>query len=1755
MLSVKSTALFDCYDANGDGEDIADAITDFAEECEVRLNLADYPATETCLEFENDFNLYPYMGEVCSPNCTFGLRSSSSSDCFCDDGYWGDVCDSVCPGGANSPCSGYGTCDQVTGRCNCPINRMGSDDCSVCSTGWFGSNCQITVNEELASITKSLAVVGQLGIVYTMDGLNYAIKSTGEHLLLAIADNILIEGKFITCFQNFSCMPFLAARIGDSSNGYATVTVQSQRSYNSKPMVYLNNVSTALDDTAFFNGFKIYRSSFFEVTFEVKDLMTFHVRTVGQYLHFHMELDKTYVSKTSGLLSGGLLFNITDKLAHLYSSDVPRFDICNNPGTTQSQLLSESFNVLTLSSYIQTYGNETDIDMQRYIVSSCDSLIHYPSTDLRDQTQGGYGLRFSHSSIHSELSIDVNTSSQLTFELLVKPTAGNDSGVLFGFTSDLAMAIVGGETGIDVHTYINGNDTVYNSGLSIDGNGWNKVIFAYDTETGDAALFTIDTDGAISTTGDFKIEGGIFNQTGTLSIGHWRPPSNSRHYNLMNSFDGDIENFLIWNSMIESSDVSELWQKDPALVSESLLYALQFDEGDGSKTVDSIAEMEMVMPNYPWKSPEWIISDLSYSTENEADYAIIYFFNSTWRTNAERVCADTIFAATCPGISNATIEFFYVNCLQTMATMHTNTAGYNSVLDLLSVCKSQHNMSNSDITSMCSGISDTDRNATSCETSCPFGLDYSNGSCTCYSGYYGSSCNNVCPGSSDTPCSNHGTCLSTGACKCRWNWNGNSDCSACSTDATGDMKGPDCSILDTTSLSQSGKKVGAASSNGFYMTLNGQQISFIGESGAFMLFSSTVLGVDIHVYQVACNYGSCIAAVSLETSTTSVVIAPPGQGFAPNVYKDGVLVTLEDKTNVFNPSMTVTQDSLTEISVTVTSIGSLTMTVLVQEQFLQASVIADTTVCQDATGVFGSCVNNIKDYSAMSVKEINEYIVTNFRLPSSIILDALDAPVGAASNITGFALRFDKSAALSVPLSYPAGFSLTNADFSLSMYFKPSQYGGYILSYGSDINFAILNTAPIQIQHQSTFVSTTVTAELNGWNQLVLTFRRNDKEIDLYYFGPTSTIMHEILTMDCPDIFEAGGTVMLGEYVPSTAKMVYTYGSERFVGIIDEISIWKKPIPNTLIYQAHLLSTKVSGFASELSSLISFTEGVGTVAFEEINGNNFVLPKSPWQSPEWIVSDLGLEPLRTATTSFYDTIDVDPDADAMCSSFFDSSTVSSNCGAVSDFIRWWYKQNCIITATASGNITDTTMSMVDYTSVCDVTGGSVSSLYDIICTINLTRPGWLNQKCSGCAFGYYKDGACVCYYGYYGTQCDSVCPGGAATPCNLKGVCDMSGACQCSGRWAGTTCDSCATDWTGDDCTIMRQSTYDPLGNNHETLVAQVNLLGQLSMFDGAITDMPLRGYYELMSIDNLDLKMYGRFSVCTSSNVLHSCLVGYVIEHQGEQYYISHEAYDGVSSVEIMTPDSILTLYDKLELGDITLQLESPTTIKMTMDGTELNVKLSSITERLLATMSIPLTEWDTRQANIEGIVTHCDTEVAIKASNCSITRDQICTNPSLTIPSNCEQSQNVDALTSFLSNSEYNDNNFKRIIEEKYLPAMEPNCFEFTKGNGVTATGLSMPEKDLTIEMHVKPNTTGGIIMTYDTNGEYIALVNGDTGLIVVMDGKYVATDLELELNTWNQISMAWRDEAEILELYLTNSSGKILTLALFSFYSVYL
>ena len=61
-----------------------------------------------------------------------------------------------------------------------------------------------------------------------------------------------------------------------------------------------------------------------------------------------------------------------------------------------------------------------------------------------------------------------------------------------------------------------------------------------------------------------------------------------------------------------------------------------------------------------------------------------------------------------------------------------------------------------------------------------------------------------------------------------------------------------------------------------------------------------------------------------------------------------------------------------------------------------------------------------------------------------------------------------------------------------------------------------------------------------------------------------------------------------------------------------------------------------------------------------------------------------------------------------------------------------------------------------------------------------------------------------CEPGYYGSDCSSVCPGGAKTPCFGGGTCSQGtggdGSCTCYKGFSGQSCQKCASGYYGNDC-------------------------------------------------------------------------------------------------------------------------------------------------------------------------------------------------------------------------------------------------------------------------------------------------------------------------------------------------------------------
>ena len=77
-------------------------------------------------------------------------------------------------------------------------------------------------------------------------------------------------------------------------------------------------------------------------------------------------------------------------------------------------------------------------------------------------------------------------------------------------------------------------------------------------------------------------------------------------------------------------------------------------------------------------------------------------------------------------------------------------------------------------------------------------------------------------------------------------------------------------------------------------------------------------------------------------------------------------------------------------------------------------------------------------------------------------------------------------------------------------------------------------------------------------------------------------------------------------------------------------------------------------------------------------------------------------------------------------------------------------------------------------------------------------------------------------------------------------------------------------------------------------------------------------------------------------------------------------------------------------------------------------------------------------------------------------------------------------------------------------------------------------------TIELNVKPTQYGGVVLSYLYQSFYIIVIHASGGLVIIVNGQTHTTSLELNLNSWSQVSLAWRNDVSLLEIYVTSATG---------------
>lgn len=1691
-------------------KEAGEIIRAFADDVQDLLDMDKSPLQTTCDDY-SDSLVYPYLSSACLPECIFGEKITVDS-CVCDTGFWNVSCNAECPGGASDPCSGYGACDPLTGECPCPLNRRGSANCSLCSEDWLGSDCSISENTGVIS-TMAIAAVTRLGHHYNLDGLGFMVIDPGEFLMLSVGRTVLIEAKSVSCYSHYTCITFIAIRVGDDENKYTVITAQTSKMINSKINVFENGQIIHLDEKLFYHGFDMERPSLKEVKLTVNGEISVVITLQGIYLQMMVTMPLNLISQTHGLLSGCGQSDTTTRLSHLTDSTIPVFcplsppSQTGRPGTPQDT-------TLTYTSIVGGTQAADTLDVNRYLMTDCN-FVHYPSEEDRRQTIGGFNLKFERSVAYTEITLTTEPGADVTIDFLVKLN-GSSGGVLFSFVNEKSF-YVSYNSSISIH-YDGG---VYPTDLGMTEEEWNKIVIVYDSGLGSMDIYHYNGSGYIERR-TIELPLNIFDEPGTLVVGHWQPPHDGQDHSIPQSLKGQIDNFIIWTIPMRPNVMVDIWQIDPLGIAQLLRYSWLFDEGGTTETIDNIAQIPLHLPVYPWNIPSWVPSDLKYNRNIRMTLTGYKFSTDSYRLKAEEMKTNMTaksVMANCTYISMATKDFFTLASYHAYSVTHTDDSLYDVYLMLGEICKVMMNLDTSPYTAVCDRLEPAIRTKTICPSRCGYGSEI-DGDCECATGYYGATCHNICPGSSIHPCSNHGTCEADGQCSCEWNWGGGAGtCNTC----LGLLAQPECKVLKVDALL--GGNLAYITSTCDYMSFTGQQFSMSGETGVFRVFQTD--SIDIHVYQVTCHFGTCVSAVSVNKSNTIIVIHPPGQETYPKIFQDGERVTVDSKVLSLNNGITVNMNALYEIEV-VTS--TLTVTIHLQGQFMM--VILKTSNCVSGTGVLDECKGSYNAADKFS-SEIISYMTTNFRLNQSPLLKTLSDSISEMSDSnSGFALLFNNTGAVSsYPLSFASNFSYSNRDFSLTVYIKPYSLGGVILSYSKTTDFAIINTAPLTIKCDQTIVDTGINLAMKNWNQLVFTFYRSTGKLHLFHYGEADNITFKVLDFSCSEMMDNGGSLSLGVMMPSTGADKYEmeYG---FEGMIDDISLWKDPIPAAYIMQANKLNVRLSGFQSAITSLFCFLEGGGQTAFDEIDRNDLSMPTAPWQYPTWVVSDLQLRILKTVYAGELPKHMISQDIKNICADFFDHSTVTSQCPT--NEIGTVYKGFCMEAAAGSGNKTDIFVVMVNYISLCIKLGGSENLLYKLLCSLDVPKQSWLDKQCGNCKFGYPdKDGSCVCYYGYHGTNCENICPNGPADPCNNHGTCDTNGVCQCSGHWAGSDCGMCSNFWQPNECVVM----VTTLDQAKSSWTGQISLSGQMTTFDGIKFDISTAKTYRLVSVTSLDIQLYAVFSRCDNSKLKHFCLISLVMEHDSGSHAITTDAFKE-NEIIIKSTTAAQSIYETATIGSALFKRTTKTNVKINFSTLDFTISITLVESRLLVTMA--LSKADRNAHEMDGLLALCKTVNAIKLSTCGAISLMNCSAISEDVSACPSGTLNSADISAFIATYEVVSETIKELLGNQEQ-IVKSTCL-FFNDNGQMVDPIDLPGGYFTIEFQIKLMSYGGIILSFKSGEVDFFLINGEQGLRISSGLVTHNTGIMVELRQWNQISLHWRSDLALMEVYRIDSVGSV-------------
>ena len=1003
--------------------------------------------------------------------------------------------------------------------------------------------------------------------------------------------------------------------------------------------------------------------------------------------------------------------------------------------------------------------------------------------------------------------------------------------------------------------------------------------------------------------------------------------------------------------------------------------------------------------------------------------------------------------------------------------------------------------------------------------------------CVCRRGYWGSECQNICPGGTLHPCNDHGVCSqSSGECRCHDNWSGSRDCGVCAIN----WEGVDCSLAVGRHVSSTQLLVFAVVDvSAHYVTFDGMafHLAVVGE---YYLFKTRLYIDDYVTVQVrhspCASHSVCIVAVAIELSSTNIVIhAPMSSHSLPFIWVNNNKETITQKNTRFgtgNAELVITRDTRAVYVIKHKDLFSLGVHVV--GTTLSLNVDVKKPNCS-GYGVLGDCDGNpendlplrngsvpLRNQSFalhnISQGELNKKLVKFVEVAERdslfIVVDSI-YPRGILLTGARYALSFQRNGLISQALFKTFK---TGTDITIELLFKAFS-NGTLLSYARTKTFGIVIDRNLRLDLGRNWSKDTgIYIKVATWYHLTITWHHSLNLVEIYIITKNGAInRRQFNIVENPML--PGGILTLGYWEPSSGDTEIRIG-DVFTGVIDELRVWHRAFNPVTVQQNWRMN--VLPDTPSLSGLWKFNEGSGETVHNLINSEHLFLPSEVWSQSAWILSDadiaLNLSNVEQSFEIHFVNKTIQDSAVAWCNDLFYRGPLHNYCKNLGAIVQFYYL-TCVQTIARTSQLRSTLSVVVQFSNYCKKSLSLSNWPARELCNNfeDIEFPYWIGDNCDiRCVFGRRdaKDkNKCHCYNGYWGSDCSEVCPGGYINPCHGHGVCNpRNGVCKCHINWKDdVNCSTCSSGWFGEVC------QFAAAGHLKTFSIASVKGQGYFTTFRGISFYLPNYGEFYLVRSKSSHFAIQVRQTPCMYQSLYrHLCTTGISIQFNDHLIVTMRSR---VTNVNIYYP-LLWTNGKPVRVDHVTYFSSSIRMTRIALNRYEItgpNELLITVT--VGQSLSIRLRIPTIFCMHSTGILGPCVGRLSY------------------------QNMTDIQTLSDSIINGTVDESDSQFVYKQEHFHEIRHITGAWFNmriiDSQVVSDLLSLGNHDvITIEIFVKIKSYGGTLLSYGKE-EYLRVTN-EKDIRVVFGSVEYKTGLKFGINVWSQITLVWIKSTFVLQVY---------------------